>query len=73
LGRYRGLAKQRGGRAVACFPGVFDVYAGDLAGGGVNLVIVVSVDFVTQNGADIFQGSEVLEGTSADDAVFIQR
>ena len=70
LGELIGFGQgKRTEEAVAGFSGVLETQAGDLAGGGVDLVVIVTVDFVSQNAADIIQGGEVLQGTGADDAI----
>jgi len=55
--------------AGAGFPGVIEANAGDLTGSGVDLVVVVAIDFVVQDAPNFFQIGDVLQSTSADNAV----
>ena len=70
LGGGIGFGQGKGSEeAVAEFSGILEAQAGDLAGGGVDLMVIVAVELVAQDAADLFQGGEVLEGTGADDAI----
>ena len=55
--------------AVAFLFGIGEANGGNFAGGGVDLVIIVALDFFVQDGAGVRQARDVFEGTGADNAI----
>jgi hypothetical protein len=49
--------------------GVGEANGGDLAGGGMDLVIIVAMDFIVQDGASVSQGGDVFECAGADNSI----
>ena len=61
LGRSEGLGqRERTKQGVASFPGLIEANAGDLFGGGVDLVLIVAMHFFSQDGTNIFHCGDVL-------------
>lgn len=56
-------------QAVSCSPGFLEADAGDLLGGGVDLMIVVAIDLLSQDRAGFFKGGDVLIDTRSDNSV----
>ena len=55
--------------AVARSAGFVEWKAGDLLGCGMDLLVVVAMQLLFQDSANLFPGADSLQGTSADDAV----
>ena len=56
-------------QAVACSPGFLEADAGNLLGDGVDLMIVVAIDLVSQDRSSFFKGGDVLIDTRSDNSV----
>ena len=70
LGRSVGFGQgKRAEETVAGFPSLIETQAGDLACGGVNLVVIVTIHLIAQDTPCFLQGGEVLESTGTDDAI----
>jgi hypothetical protein len=55
--------------ADAGFSSMIKPQAGDLAGDGVDLVVVVAVDFIAQDAADFFQVGKLFQGAGTDNTI----
>ena len=55
--------------AVPCGPGFLKADAGDLLGSGVDLMIVVAIDLLSQDRTGFFKGGDVLIDTRSDNSV----
>ena len=55
--------------AVAILASMFKAQAGDLTGGGVDLMVVVTVELIPQDRADLIQGSQLFESAGTDNAI----
>ena len=70
LWRGVGLGQGEGtDEAVARSAGFVEWKAGDLLGCGMDLLVVVAMQLLFQDSANLFPGADSLQGTSADDAV----
>lgn len=68
----RGVGFRQGERlkqAVARFSGFPEADVGDLFGSGVDLAVVVAMDFLLEDGSDVFHFRDVLESTGTSDAI----
>ena len=70
LGRRVWVRQEEGAEeAVPCSPGFLEADAGDLLGSGVDLMIVVAIDLLSQDRAGFFKGGDILVDARSDNAV----
>ena len=56
-------------QAIAFLLGSMEAHTGNLLGRGMDLVIVVTVDFLLEDGTNLFDPDDVLQSTGAHDAI----
>ena len=70
LGRSVGLGQgERAEEAMAIFLGSSEADTGNLFSSGVDLVVVVAINLVLEDGTDLLHCRDLLQGTGSDDAI----